>query len=130
MKVEIFTLCDAATVDSFNKLSILGSFDRLNAKEEPVTHSQCTLAIKLRFDRAEQGEKHVRVAFLNSKDAPVMRSLDATFHVKAQGDDSSAAVQLILMIHNLRLPQYGDYSISLTLDGTPEASIPLFARPL
>ena len=40
MRVEIFTLCDAATVDAGGKLSILGSFDRLNAREAPVIHPQ------------------------------------------------------------------------------------------
>jgi hypothetical protein len=130
MRVEIFTLCDAATIDAANKLNILGSFDRLNAKQEPVTHSQCTLVIKLRFERQEQGERRVRITFLDSKGASVMPTLEATIQVKFQTDDSSAAVSLILMIRELKLPRYGDYSINLALDDRPEASIPLFARPL
>ncbi|MGC2353423.1 MAG: hypothetical protein WA496_08510, partial [Candidatus Udaeobacter sp.] len=64
MKVEIFTLCDAATVDAGGKLSILGSFDRLNAREVPVIHPQCSLAIKLRFERVEEGKKRFRISFV------------------------------------------------------------------
>ncbi len=50
MKVEIFTLCDAATIDAAGKLNVLGSFDRLNSPAEPITHMHCALAIKLRFE--------------------------------------------------------------------------------
>jgi hypothetical protein len=56
MKVEIFTLCDAATTDAAGKLNILGSFDRLNATQTPVMHPQCALAIKLRFERGRRNE--------------------------------------------------------------------------
>jgi hypothetical protein len=49
MHVEIFALCDAATVDGAGKLNILGSFDRLSAASEPIVHMQCALALKLRF---------------------------------------------------------------------------------
>ena len=55
MKVEILTLCDAATTDAAGKLNILGSFDGLNAKQAPVMHPQCALALKLRFERLEEG---------------------------------------------------------------------------
>jgi hypothetical protein len=130
MRVEIFTLCDAATVDTANKLNILGSFDRLNAKQEPVTHDQCSLVIKLRFERQEQGEKHVRITFLDSKGAPVMPTIEVTIHIKFDSDLSSANVPLIVAIRELRLPTYGDYSINLALDGEAVTSIPFFARPL
>jgi hypothetical protein len=51
MKVGIFTLCDAATVDSSNRLNILGSFDRIYAKQTPITYPLCALAVKLRFEK-------------------------------------------------------------------------------
>ena len=61
MKIEIFTLCDAATTDAGGKLNILGSFDRLYAVQAPITHPQCALAIKLRFERVEEGAKSIRI---------------------------------------------------------------------
>ena len=50
MKVELYVLCDAATADAGGKLNILGVFDRLNAREAPVTHPLCALAVRLRFE--------------------------------------------------------------------------------
>src|SRR5438445_6330503 len=129
MKVEIFTLCDAATVDSAGKLNILGSFDRLNAKEVPVTHPQCALAIKLRFERVEEGQKRLRIAFVDSDGASVMQTIDAAAEVRFQSNDSTSTVSFALGIQQLKLPRFGEYSIDLAVDDRHEASIPLFVPP-
>ena len=129
MKVEIFTLCDAATVDAAGKLNILGSFDRLNAREVPVVHPHCTLAIKLRFERVEEGQKRLRIAFVDQDGKAIMQNLDATTEVRFLGDDPSATVSVALNIQQLSLPRFDEYSIDLAVDGRQEASIPLFVRP-
>jgi len=129
MKVEIFTLCDAATVDAGGKLNILGSFDRLNAKQVPVIHPQCSLAIKLRFERIEEGKKRLRIAFVDSDGAAVMPTLDAATEVRFQGNDSTSTVSLALNIQQLKLPRFGEYSIDLAVDDRHESSIPLFVPP-
>jgi len=129
MKVEIFTLCDAATVDTGGKLNILGSFDRLNATQVPVVHPQCSLAIKLRFERLEEGKKRLRLAFVDSDGAPVMATIDAATEVQVKGNDSTATVSLALNIQQLKIPKFGDYSIDLAVDDRHEASIPLSVPP-
>src|SRR5260370_18915336 len=126
MKVEIFTLCDAATTDAAGKLNILGSFDRLNAKEAPVTHPQCALAIKLRFERLEEGSKRIRIALVDSDGSSVMPTLDATTQVQFRPGDTSATTSLVLVIQQLSLPKVGEYSIDLAVDYRHEAAIPLF----
>ena len=128
MRVEIFTLCDAATLDAAGKLNILGSFDHLNAREEPVVHPQCALAIKLRFERIEEGQKQIRIAIVDQDGASVMSNVEATTQVRFQDNDPSAAVSLALNIQQLRLPRFDEYSIDLAIDGRQEASIPLFVR--
>jgi hypothetical protein len=129
MKVEIFTLCDAATLDAAGKLNILGSFDRINAPAEPVVHTQCALAIKLRFERVEEGQKKIRLAFVDADGKPVMPPLDGTAEVRFQDDDSTSTVSLALGIQQLKLPRFAEYSIDLAIDGRHEASIPLFVKP-
>ena len=125
MKVEIFTLCDAATTDAAGKLNILGSFDRLGAKQAPVTHPQCALAIKLRFERLEEGPKRIRIAFVDSDGASVTPTLDATAQVRFGPADSTATASLVFVIQQLKLPRFGEYSIDLAVDDRHEASIPL-----
>ncbi len=129
MKVEIFTLCDAATVDAGGKLNILGSFDRLNAKQVPVTLPQCSLAIKLRFERVEEGQKRLWIAFVDSDGVAVMPTIDAATEVRFLGNDSTSTASLALNIQQLKLPRFGEYSIDLALDDRHEASIPLFVPP-
>jgi len=130
MKVEIFTLCDAATTDAAGKLNILGSFDRLNAREAPVTHPQCASALKLRSDRLEEGQKRIGIAFVDSDGASVMPTLDTTTQVQFRPDDSSATASLVLVIQQLKLPRFGEYSIDLAVDDRHEASIPLLVSPV
>jgi hypothetical protein len=130
MRVEIFTLCDAATVDAGGKLNILGTFDRLNAREAPVIHPQCSLAMKLRFERVEEGRKRIRIAFIDSDGAAVMPPLEATTDVQFRGEDATATVSLALNIHQFRLPRFGEYSIDLAVDDRQEASSPLYVSPI
>jgi len=129
MKVEIFTLCDAATVDAAGKLNILGSFDRLNATTTPVIHPQCALAIKLRFQRVEEGQKRIRITFIDQDGVTVMPNVDATVDVRIAGNEPSGAVSVVLNIQQLKLPRLDEeYSIDLAVDDRHEASAPLFVR--
>jgi hypothetical protein len=45
-------------------------------------------------------------------------------------DEHSITVCLVLQIQQMKLPNYGEYSIDLAIDGRIEASIPLFVRPV
>ncbi len=130
MKTEIFALCDAATADQGGKLNILGSFDRIHAASTPVTHPLCALAIKLRFERLEEGEKRVRISFMDSDGAAVMPTLDAATQVQFPPGEHSMTACLVLQIQQLKLPNFGEYSIDLAIDGRHEASIPLFVRQI
>ena len=128
MKVEIFTLCDAATADSGGKLNILGSFDRLNANSIPVTHPLCALAIKMRFERLEEGQKRISISFVDSDGKAVMPTLDAGSQVMFPPGESSVTACIVLQIQQMKLPNFGEYSIDLAVDGRHEASIPLFVK--
>ena len=125
MKIEIFTLCDAATTDAAGKLNILGSFDRLNAAQAPITHPQCALAIKLRFERVEEGAKSIRIQFVDADGKSVMPTLETTAQVRFGSTDSTATASLILVIQQLKLPRFGEYAIDLAVDGHHASSIPL-----
>jgi hypothetical protein len=97
----------------------------LGAKQAPVTHPQCALAIKLRFERLEEGQKRIRVAFVDSDGASIMPTLDATTQVRFGPADSTSTASLVLVLQQLKLPRFGEYSIDLAVDDRHEASIPL-----
>ena len=93
-------------------------------------HPQCALAIKLRFERVEEGQKRIRIAFVDSDGTSVMPTLDATTQVRFVTEDSTATASLALVIQQLKLPRFGEYAIDLAVDDRHEASIPLFVRPV
>lgn len=130
MKVEIFTLCDAATVDSGGKLNVLGSFDRIHAAGTPVTQALCALAMKVRFERLEEGDKRIGISFVDSDGKAVMQTLEAGSRIQFPPNETSVTACFVLQLQQLKLPNFGEYSIDLAVDGRHEASIPLFVRPI
>jgi hypothetical protein len=127
MKIEIFTLCDAAT-NNGGKLNILGSFDHIFGREAPITYPLCALAIKLRFEKIELGSKSLRVSFVNADGKSVIPTLDQTFTVNVPPGESTTSANFVLIIQQIKLENFGDYSIDLAIDGRLEGSIPLSVR--
>jgi hypothetical protein len=128
MKVEIFTLCDAATTDASGKLNILGSFDRIWAQQMPAIIPLCALAIKIRFYQIEEGTKRIRISFMNVDGHLIMPRLDAQMQIRAMPNETSATAQMVMVIPQLKLPNFGDYSIELAVDEIQAASCPLSVR--
>ncbi len=127
MKVEIFTLCDAATSHG-GKLNILGSFDMIIIKQTPIVYPSCSVAIKLRIEKIEEGNKNLRISFVDADGKPILPPLEQTFTVKVAPGLSTASASLVISIQQLKLENFGDYSIDLAIDGRLEGSIPLYVR--
>lgn len=127
MKVEILSLCDAAT-DNSGKLNLLGVFDTLWAKEVPATHPACAIAIRLRFAQIEEGNHRVRVTFADADGKLVMPPMNATLGVRFKPEDTSATANLVLNLQQVKLLQFGEYTIDLAVDGRQEGSVPLYVR--
>lgn len=124
MKVEVFALCDAA-VDYGGKLSLLGAFDGIFAIKSPVVHPQCAIALRVRVSRAEEGKHQIELNFIDADGHNVMPGVNGNFEVRMPPERDSIAVNLVLNIHQLRFERFGDYAVDLSIDGRPEASLPL-----
>jgi hypothetical protein len=127
MNVEIFALCDAAT-DQRGKLNILGAFDTIFIKDMPGVHPHCAVALRIRFQRIEQGKHKVTIHFIDQDGNLVIPSLDADIDLKATQNQDSTAVNLVLNLQGLKFKEYGSYEINLAVDGRQEASIPLYVK--
>lgn len=129
MKVEIFALCDAAT-DNHGKLNLLGTFDQIHAREAPVVHPGCAIALRLRFDKMEEGVHRVELQVIDQDGQPVFPPMKG--EVGARMDDvvDSVAVNMILNFQNMRFEQFEDYQIDLKLDDRLMGSIPLRVREM
>jgi len=129
MNIEAFLLCDAAT-EFGGKLNVLGAFDSIYAKEVPAVHPHCAIALRLRFDRIEQGQHKVRLNFIEADGKAVLPPLDATINIGMRPEDASICANLVLNIQGVKLEKTGAYSIDLAVDGRYERSLPLFIRQM
>jgi hypothetical protein len=130
MNLEILTLCDAATTSHGGKLNILGSFDTLHVTKFPAAHPQCAIAMRIRFTRMEEGTHNVALSFVDADGKRVMPDVQGEIAVKIGGDEPSTVTNLVINIHQLKLPEPGYYSLDLAIDSRHESSLPLMVRPM
>lgn len=128
MKVEVFTLCDAAT-DQFGKLNILGSFDLLCGAHEPMVHPSCTIALRIRFSKVEEGIHKLRITLTDDDGQTVVPAMNGSFEIMMAPEAVSFAQNLIFNLQSLEFPRFGDYSFNLFLDEKLIDSLPLYLRP-
>lgn len=128
MRVELFTLCDFAQAEPTGKMNLVGTFDRIFAKEEPVKRSLFAVAARLRFEAHEEGARSVVLSFIDSDGQRVMPLLRAQFTVKLPPGEPSATLNYVMVIPQLKLPRFGDYQIDLAVDDKVEATLPLYVR--
>lgn len=129
MKIEVFALCDAAT-DNHGKLNLLGTFDQIYAARMPVVHPACAVALRLRFDKMEEGKHTIRLQLVNPDGVPVFQAMEGEVAPRMGADVGSVAVNMILNFQHVKFEVYADYQINLAVDGVAMASLPLRVRQL
>ena len=129
MKVEVFILCDAAT-DSRGKLNILGTFDQIYAAKMPVVHPACAIALRIRFDKMEEGVHQVGLQLVDPDGRPIFQPMEGEVHPRMAADVDSVAVNLILNFQHIKFEAFADYQINLAIDHQAMASLPLRVREL
>lgn len=129
MKVELFALCDFAA-DYAGKLNVVGIFDSIFTRQMPAVHPHCCLAVKLRFDKIEEGAKKLRLSISDDDGKPVLPAIEIGITVAMPPEARTNAIQVVANIGGMKVEAYGEYAIDLAVDGRHEGSIPLFVRPM
>ena len=80
MQVLLATLCDSAA-DYQGKLSMLGAFDTLCARELPVVHPQCSLALRICYDPGEAGSHQMRIRCIDPADTECLPPFEPVIEV-------------------------------------------------
>jgi hypothetical protein len=128
MNIEVFSLCDAATIDASGKLNVLGAFDTIWSAKMPAVYPHCAIALRIRFANVERGEHTVAVNFVNLDGKHLIPSANGTITINFPDEQRSGSANLVLNLQMLKLENYGEYAIDLAVDGRNEASLPLFLR--
>jgi hypothetical protein len=126
MKIELFTFCDFAQ-ENGGKLTIVGTFDTIIARNFPFSHPQLSVVIRLRFDLWEFSHHSFRI---ETRDLNGEMSMDAiTGNVEVKGVGNATTVShLVFSISNLHFRSPGVVNFALYIDDKELSSIPLYIR--
>lgn len=125
METEIFTLCDFAQ-DNQSKLTIVGTFDSIQAPQFPVTHAACSIACRLRFGVKEAGDHDFKIQLTDSTGKDLIQPVAGVITVRPPANGQFAAANIVLNFNQLQFEQPGRYSFSLMVDGQWVTGLPLF----
>src|SRR6266446_6999382 len=129
MDIQIAILCDAAT-DTNGKLSILGTFDTIYTAQLPAIHPQCSIALRMTFNKVEEGTHKVKLNFVDEDGKLVMPSIDIPLEVTVPEDTIFISRNFIVNIQQLKFEKPGLYAIDIAMDGRQEGSIPLLVKQM
>lgn len=129
MTIQVAVLCDAAT-DYSGKLNLLGTFDTIYTPQIPAQHPQCSVAVRIAFDRVEEGPHMLVVNFVDEDGQPIMPSTDVAVDVAFPNDATFISRNFIVNIQQLKFDKTGLYSVNLALDDRQLCSIPLAVKEL
>jgi hypothetical protein len=127
MTIQVATLCDAAT-DYGGKLNILGTFDTIVARQFPVFHPQCTIALRLVFDRNEEATHQIVLNFIDDDGRSIMPSIEMGVDVRMPPDSLHVARNFIIHIQQMKFDRAGHYAIGVMMDNALLTSMPLQVR--
>lgn len=124
MNIQIAALCDAAA-DYGGKLSLLGAFDTIMARQLPTKHPQCSVALRCVFDRNDEGTRHLRVDMVDADGKSIMPAVDIPYEVKLPADALHLSRNFVINIQQVKFDQAGHYAVVVSLDGRALMSVPL-----
>jgi hypothetical protein len=127
MTIQIAVLCDAAT-DYNGKLNLLGTFDTIITSQLPAIHPQCSIALRISFNRIEEGSHKVKMNFVDEDGRLVMPSIDMPVDITIPSDANFLVRNFIINVQQLKFDQPGQYSIDIAIDNRHEMSIPLLVK--
>jgi hypothetical protein len=126
MKIELFTFCDFAQENS-GKLTVVGTFDTIIARNFPCQHPQLSVVIRIRFDLWEFANHRFRIETRDLDGEINISPITGNIEVKGVGN-ATAVSHLVFTISNLRFKNSGVVNFILYIDDKELSSIPLYVR--
>ena len=127
MNIQTAVLCDAATDDN-GKLNLLGAFDTIYARELPAIHPQCAVALRVTFLAGDGGKRQLKLNFVDADGRAIMPPIEIPVEVALPDDMHFGTRNFIVNIQQLKFESPGLFSMDVSLDGQPQANIPLLVK--
>ncbi len=127
MNTEVFTLCDSAA-DYQGRLSILGIFDTIFAANLPAMHPHCSVALRIRFSKVEEGKHSLTLHIVDNDGKLIVPALSGEFGIQLAENDRHGTVNLVLNLQGLPFNRYGEYAVDLAIDSHELGSLPFWVK--
>lgn len=127
MEIEIFTLCDFAQ-DNNSKLTVVGTFDAIYAKQFPFVQQSFSVACRLRFSEKEVGEHDMRLRFIDGSGKEVIQPVQGKMTIPEPKNGQYSAINLVFNFNQMKIEKAGRYSFELYIDDEWESGLPLFVN--
>jgi hypothetical protein len=129
MNIQVAVLCDAANEDS-GKLNLLGAFDTIFAPQMPSVHPQCAVALRVTFMSGDEGERKLKLNFVNADGRAIMPAIEIPVTVALPDDVHFVTRNFLVNIQQLKFTEEGLYSVDVRLDDKSQGNIPLSVKLL
>jgi len=127
MEIEVFTLCDAAA-DYQGRLNVLGIFDTIFASNLPTAHPYCSVALRLRLRKTEEGKHTFTVHIVDNDGKLVVPPLNGEFGIQLAANSRQGAINLVLNLQGLTFTRFGEHAVNLAIDSHELGSLPFWIR--
>ena len=127
METEIFTLADFAQ-DNNSKLTIVGTFDTINAPQFRVTHPACSIACRMRFAEKEAGEHQFKLRLIDSSGKEIIKPVEGNLNIGKSPAGKFVSINIVINFSQLQFPKPERYSFELYIDGEWKSGLPLFLQ--
>lgn len=130
MKAEWMVVCDYAVSDAASKMTLVGTFDRINVPQVPFNTPQMGIGIKLRFEDSDKpATDHPVEVRIKNPVGGMLGKVDANLHLAGVGPGEPmemGTAQLALMIGSPAFTHFGKYTVELWVDKRLAATVPIF----
>ncbi|MDO5472572.1 MAG: hypothetical protein Q4F35_04470 [Akkermansia sp.] len=127
MDIQVAVLCDYAA-DYQGKLCVQGAFDTLFARQFPVIHPACALALRLCFEAEDSGDHKLGISITDEDGAALDKErmpIVGDLKVALPDGVSFFTRNLIMNFQGLKFEKDGVYSVDVTLDGELVSRTPI-----
>ncbi|MCC8021186.1 MAG: hypothetical protein LUG84_04035 [Akkermansiaceae bacterium] len=127
MDIQVAVLCDYAA-DYQGKLCVQGAFDTLFARQFPVVHPACALALRLCLTPEDAGDHKLGISIVDEDGValdPERMPIVGDLHVALPDGAAFLTRNLIMNFQGLKFEKAGTYSVDVTLGGEIVSRTPL-----
>ncbi len=126
MDTQVAVICDYAA-DYQGKLCVQGAYDTLFARQFPVIHPSCALALRLCMTPEDSGDHKLSVSIVDEDGASLDPKMPYVIDLKASIPEGASFLtrNLIMNFQGIKFEKAGNYSVDLSLDGELIARTPL-----